>query len=261
MKREMQFRVRLGALACAIAVSACAVRQAPAKAPSRAYTSALARIWDAEAVRYLPLPLVDHAVVERRLKELPADLFTVREAGKSVEGRAIYHIKAGTGPTAVLLWSQMHGDEPTATSALFDIFNYLAQHRSEPIASRILANLTLHAVPMLNPDGAERFQRRNAQGIDINRDALHLVTPEGRLLKQLRDELKPAIGFNLHNQSWRTGVGSPLRPASISLLSVAYDEARTVNEGRLLTKKLAATVRNAIEPLAGDRIGKYDDSF
>jgi hypothetical protein len=87
------------------------------------------------------------------------------------------------------------------------------------------------------------------------------VTPEGRLLKQLRDEIKPAVGFNLHNQSWRTAVGTPLRPATISLLSVAYDEARSVNAGRLLTKKLAAIVRDAIEPLIGDRIGKYDDTF
>ena len=38
-------------------------------------------------------------------------------------------------------------------------------------------------VPMLNPDGAERYARRNAQAIDINRDALQLATPEGRLLK------------------------------------------------------------------------------
>jgi hypothetical protein len=161
----------------------------------------------------------------------------------------------------VLLWSQMHGDEPTATSALFDIFEYLHRRRADPAPARILAQLTLHVVPMLNPDGAQRFQRRNAQGIDVNRDALNLVTPEGRLLKQLRDELNPAVGFNLHNQSWRTSVGTPASPAAISLLSVAYDEPRTVNAGRLLTKKLAATVRNAIEPIAANRIGKYDDRF
>jgi hypothetical protein len=52
-----------------------------------------------------------------------------------------------------------------------------------------------------------------------------------------------------------------LQPATISLLSVAYDEARTVNAGRLMTKKLGAIVRDTLEPIAGPRIGKYDDSF
>ena len=255
----MSMRFLAAALACAVAVSGCAARTA-FRAAAVDPTS-LARVWDAENISPDHSPLVDHAQVTSWVKALPRDLFTVREAGASVEGRAIYHVKAGTGPMPVLLWSQMHGDEPTATSALFDIFKYLETHRSEPLAARILERLTLHVVPMLNPDGAERFQRRNAQGIDINRDALNLVTPEARLLKQLRDELKPAVGFNLHNQSWRTGIGKPMRPATISLLSVAYDEARTVNAGRLLTKKLAAVVRGALEPLIGDRIGKYDDSF
>jgi hypothetical protein len=254
MKRRLIAAVLLSAAA------GCAMRLGSPKPPPVA-TDSLARIWDAEHVSDNYSPLVDHAHVERWLKSLPSDLFTVREAGKSVEGRGIYHVRAGTGPMPVLLWSQMHGDEPTATSALMDVFEYLRRHRDEAVPSRILKALTLHVVPMLNPDGAERFQRRNAQGIDINRDALNLVTPEGRLLKQLRDDLRPAVGFNLHNQSWRTGVGKPMRPATISLLSVAYDEARTVNAGRLLTKKLAATVRNAIEPIVGDRVGKYDDGF
>ena len=90
---------------------------------------------------------------------------------------------------------------------------------------------------MLNPDGAQRRQRRNAQGLDVNRDALQQQSPEGRLLKVLRDRLRPAIGFNLHNQSWRTSTGTPPRPAAISLLAVAYDEARSENEGRRLTKR------------------------
>jgi hypothetical protein len=243
--------------------SACATRSTAVKVPSDAPAAALVlgTWWDDHHVSPPYSPLVDHAEVERRIRALPADLFSVRQAGASVEGRAIYHVRVGRGPMPVLLWSQMHGDEPTATSALFDLFEYLHRHRTDPEGARILAALTLHVVPMLNPDGAERFTRRNALGIDVNRDALHLVTPEGRLLKQLRDELQPAVGFNLHNQSWRTGVGQPMQPATISLLSVAYDEARTVNAGRLLTKKLAATVRDAIEPIAGTRIGRYDDSF
>jgi len=161
----------------------------------------------------------------------------------------------------VLLWSQMHGDEATATAALFDVFDYFHRHRDDPVVQRIQSLLTMYVVPMLNPDGAERFQRRNAQGIDINRDALSLQTPEGQLLKSLRDRLNPRVGFNLHNQGWNTSVGDPPKPASISLLSVAYDKPRSENAGRKLTKKLCAVIRDALEPFAPGQIGRYDDEF
>jgi hypothetical protein len=144
---------------------------------------------------------------------------------------------------------------------MFDIFSYLSRHRDEALVRQILSQLTLHFVPMLNPDGAERFQRRNVQSIDINRDALRLQTPEGRALKALRDKLEPKVGFNLHNQSWGTAVGDPPKPASISLLSVAYDEKRSENAGRKLTKRLCAVIRDALEPFASGQIGRYDDSF
>jgi hypothetical protein len=224
----------------------------------------LAAIWDAEHVSP-PVPaLMNHADVVARLEAIASDsskLFTVQRLGESSEGRVINHVSVGQGAFPVLLWSQMHGDEPTATAALFDVFEYLRRHRSDAIAQRILSRLTLHVVPMLNPDGAERFERRNAQSIDVNRDALRLQTPEGKALKALRDRLSPRVGFNLHNQGWRTSVGTPPGPASISLLSVAYDEARTENAGRTLTKRLCAVIREALEPLAAGRLGRYDDEF
>ena len=114
---------------------------------------------------------------------------------------------------------------------------------------------------MLNPDGAERFQRRNAQGLDINRDALLLQSPEGLLLKQLRDRLNPPIGFNLHNQNWRTSAGKAGQPATISLLAVAFDTARSDNPGRLRAKKVCAVLRDAFEPFIAGNIGRYDDEF
>ena len=224
----------------------------------------LARIWDAERVSPSAPPLIRHEDVVQRLKALVSEdpgLFSVEQIGESVEGRSINHVRAGRGAMPILLWSQMHGDEPTATAAMFDIFAYLRRHRDEPAVRRILSQLTLHFVPMLNPDGAERHQRRNAQSIDINRDALRLQTPEGRALKALRDKLEPRVGFNLHNQSWGTGVGDPPRPASISLLSVAYDEKRSENAGRVLTKQLCAVIRDALEPFASGQMGRYDDSF
>jgi hypothetical protein len=224
----------------------------------------LARVWDAEHVSPPAPPLMTHDEVVRRLQAVVAgapDLFSIEQIGASAEGRSINHLRVGSGPMPILFWSQMHGDEPTATAALFDVYEYLGRHRDEPPVRRILTQLSLHFVPMLNPDGAERFQRRNAQGIDINRDALRLQTPEGRALKALRDRLEPKVGFNLHNQGWSTSVGTPPRPASISLLSVAYDEKRTVDAGRTLTKKLCAVIRDALEPFASGQLGRYDDSF
>jgi hypothetical protein len=224
----------------------------------------LARIWDAEHVSPPLPPLVDYAEVVKRLEAVVAaspDLFAIEKIGESIEGRSINAVRVGTGPLSVLLWSQMHGDEPTATAALFDVFEYIRRHRSDSSVQRLLSRLTLHAVPMLNPDGAERFQRRNAQSIDINRDALRLQTPEGRALKSLRDRVNPRVGFNLHNQGWRTSVGDPPKPASISLLSVAFDKPRTENAGRRLTKQLCAVIRDALEPFASGQIGRYDDEF
>jgi hypothetical protein len=224
----------------------------------------LARIWDVEHVSPPLPPLMDHRELVRRVESLvggSSGLFDLEKAGESVEGRAIYHVSVGKGPYPVLLWSQMHGDEPTATAALFDVFEYLRRRQNEPAVQRLLSALTLHVIPMLNPDGAERFQRRNAQGIDVNRDALRLQTPEGRILKGVRDRWRPAVGFNLHNQNWRTSVGDPPKPASMSLLSVAFDPARSDSEGRQLTRKLCAVIRDAVEPFAPGQIGRYDDEF
>ncbi|WP_223756976.1 M14 metallopeptidase family protein [Myxococcus sp. RHSTA-1-4] len=225
----------------------------------------LAAQWSDVHSKELPLPpLVRHGDVEKHLKALrerAPDLFLLEVVGHSVEGRALYHVSLGTGARHVLLWSQMHGDEPTATTALLDFLEYVRTHRQEPWVARLLGELTLHAVPLLNPDGAERFQRRNAQGIDINRDALALQTPEARALKALRDRLQPFIGFNLHNQGWRHAVGRTGRPASISVLAAAFDERRSDNPGRLLAKKVCGVIRDAVESLAPGQVGRYDDSF
>jgi hypothetical protein len=228
-------------------------------------TTELAAVWDAEHVSPPLPPLITHQDVVDRVtqivKETP-DLFSQEVIGQSLEGRSIHHVWFGTGKTPILLWSQMHGDEPTATAALFDLYAYVRAHRESPAVKRMLETLTIHVVPMLNPDGAARFQRRNAQDIDINRDALRLQTPEGRVLKALRDRLNPSLGFNLHNQNWRTSVGThPPMPATISLLAVAFDEARSDNAGRILAKKTSAVIRDAIEPLIPGQIGRYDDEF
>jgi hypothetical protein len=237
--------------------------QAPAIAPPPS-PSSLSQAWEAEHRDYGPTPLLDHAALQPWLETTVKEsggAISIEEIGRSLEGRSISLLTVGRGPFHVLLWSQMHGDEPTATSALLDILHHVNRRRSTPEVQRLLESLTLHIVPMLNPDGAQRFQRRNAQGIDINRDALLLQTPEGRILKELRDRLNPSLGFNLHNQGWRTSAGKSGKPASISLLAVAFDEPRTETPGRVLAKKACAIIRGALETFVPGQVARYDDEF
>ena len=52
--------------------------------------------------------------------------FKVEQVGSSVKGEPLNLICWGNGSESILLWSQMHGDEPTATMALMDLFNFLS---------------------------------------------------------------------------------------------------------------------------------------
>jgi Zinc carboxypeptidase len=204
-----------------------------------------------------------HADIVLLIEKLKSDkLFNVSIIGKSVENRDIFQIKIGTGPTKVLLWSQMHGDEPTATMAIFDIFNFFADNKNfVSFKKDILTNCTLYFVPMLNPDGAERFMRRNALGIDLNRDALQLRSPESVLLKKLQHELKPDFGFNLHDQSPRYTVGNTSNLAAISFLATAYNVARDINPIRLRSMQLIVSMNRVLQNFIPNLVGRFSDEF
>ncbi|HEX9827231.1 MAG TPA: M14 metallopeptidase family protein [Flavobacteriaceae bacterium] len=187
--------------------------------------------------------------------------FTIKKVGKSIEGRELNLISVGTGKTNVFLWSQMHGDEPTATQAIFDILNFLNRNDFLKEKEAILNHLTLHFLPMLNPDGAENYTRRNALGIDINRDALRLQTPEGKTLKRIRDSLNANFGFNLHDQSTYYNVERTDKPATISYLAPAYNYEKDINEVRTNAMKVIAFMNNIIQKYAKGQVGRYDDAF
>src|SRR5688500_8799377 len=83
-----------------------------------------------------------------------SDKYQIEEIGKSVEGRPIKLIAIGRGETKILLWSQMHGDEPTSTMALMDILSFFESNneRFENAKDIIERQLTIYFIPVLNPD-------------------------------------------------------------------------------------------------------------
>lgn len=221
----------------------------------------LAEIWEKERVSNKFPSNTRHKdllVYLDGLKKLGLD---VREVGRSYDDRSIHQVQFGRGPLKVFMWSQMHGDEPTATPALIDMFTVLQTNRDKAWVKAIEEKLTIRAVPMLNPDGAELFIRRNKQGIDINRDALDLKTPEAQLLKRLRDEWQPEVGFNLHNQNALTAAGPTDKQAAISLLVVYGDEKKTESEGHERNKHVAAAMVLALRQFIPGYIGRYGDDW
>ena len=188
-------------------------------------------------------------------------MFAKLPLGTSGEGRTISLYSFGTGPASVLLWSQMHGDEPTATMALIDIFNFLSKHPDHPVTKALREKLTVLVIPMLNPDGAERYTRRTAQCIDLNRDALALITPEARILKEAFDKYHPEYGFNLHDQDIRLTVGTTKKITAMALLAPPIDDSRTDNPVRVKAKKVASTVAQILHLFIPGYVAKWDDTF
>jgi Zinc carboxypeptidase len=247
-------------LASALLTVAPALRAAPVPLPT---PQQLWAAWPSSRVVTMPAPcLRPDGLVQaiRKLEERHPGRLVVEEVGRSVQGRPIHLVTVGQGPRRVLLWSQMHGDEPSATPALLDVAEYLLSG-GDPVAQTILRETTLLMVPMLNPDGAGLYVRRNAQAIDINRDALRLSTPEGRLLKSLRERFAPELGFNLHDQNRRTTVDATGRLATIALLAVAGDAAGTMTPGRARAKRVCAAIVRALEPFVPGGIARYDEDF
>lgn len=118
------------------------------------------------ALALLPaVPRGDAAQTSGAARERSAVIETVR-IGESVQGRPIHAYRlgepAGPGVPTVVLIGAMHGNEQQTRPALWAIKD------GEPVVG---AELWL--LPTYNPDGVAAGSRRNAHGVDLNRNFPH----------------------------------------------------------------------------------------
>lgn len=186
--------------------------------------------------------------------------FAIDVLGQSVLGENIHFIKIGSGKKKILIWSQMHGNESTTTKALFDLLNVFGDSNNA-LAASILKTCTLGIIPILNPDGARLYTRLNANAVDLNRDAQNLTQPESRLLRQCFEAFQPDYCFNLHGQRTIFSAGAVRKPATVSFLSPARDEARSVTETRKKAMHIIAKMNAQLQNQIPDQVGIYDDAF
>lgn len=179
--------------------------------------------------------------------------------GKSVLGNPIYSYIIGTGKIKILLWSQMHGNESTTTKALFDLLKLL--NGNSDLAKDLLETFTFFTIPMLNPDGAERYTRINANDIDLNRDFQDLSQPESQLLRKVYDDFKPDFCYNLHDQRTIFAAGETNNPATVSFLAPSFNEARDINEVREKAMNVIVAMNSTLQQLIPNQVGRFDDGF
>ncbi|MBK5209594.1 MAG: zinc carboxypeptidase [Flavobacteriaceae bacterium] len=183
--------------------------------------------------------------------------------GHSENNIPIYKISTGTGKIKILIWSQMHGNESTGTKALFDLFNFIEKDDIElsEIFKTIFTNCTIQFIPLLNPDGAIKFTRENANDIDLNRDAVSRKAPESRLLREVLDTFNPKFCFNLHDQRAIFNVEGTKNPATLSFLAPSEDVERTVTKGRKETMSVIVAMNHLLRQVIPNQVGRYTDEF
>ena len=209
----------------------------------------------------LALPHIKPEQVLTSVSQAVKNGFTCDIVGYSFEGRPINLLSAGQGKTVVFAWSQMHGDEPTATAALCDLIALCGIEQYRDWCKDWQRRVTLYLLPMLNPDGAVKKTRVNGQGIDINRDAYVTQSPEGKILKHLLDKLRPDFAFNLHDQNKYYAAGNSGYPATLSFLSPPGDVDNQLTTNRKNAMALISHFVEAMEPFLGKAMAKYQDEY
>ena len=119
--------------------------------------------------------------------------------GNSKNGKAIPMAVIGNAPnsSSVRIWMQggLHGDEPAGTESIL-LFMHELLHQDS--LANLLDKCQFAFVPMANIDGYLKNERRNAEGLDLNRDQTKLMAAESLNLKEAFTAFRPDIALDLH---------------------------------------------------------------
>lgn len=202
-------------------------------------------------VRYFPPEDVEQILANRR--------YAYREVGRSVNGLPIYLLTAGKGKKRLLIWAQMHGNESTASRAMFDLWRFL--HSDNTSAKEVLEKVQIDFIPQLNPDGAAAYTRRNALNIDINRDFPAEQSPEMQVLKTVVKEGQYDFLFNMHDQRTIFHPRNVQKPATLSFLAPSTGNPDDFSENRKNAVQLISSMIQDMNNYLPEQISRFTDEF
>ncbi len=181
--------------------------------------------------------------------------------GTSFEGKSINEYLIGSGSRGFIGWSQMHGNEATATYAIHDLLLYLQLCVDEDWYDEVFRRVHVRLIPMVNPDGAERWTRRTAQGIDPNRDAVAQVAKETQLLMSRVRASGAELALNLHDQRDLFHLEGKKESAVISFLAPSTDKDRGMNPVRRKAMNWVSHFHKRLKDFHEPGAGRYTDEF
>jgi hypothetical protein len=106
--------------------------------------------------------------------------------------------KFGDFKVPVFINGSIHGNEYEGVDAAIRLIETLAYGDSDEVKS-ILENVILLVNVVQNPDGRVMGTRRNAKGVDLNRDFITQTQPETRATVSVVTEWNPMVFLDLHD--------------------------------------------------------------
>lgn len=179
--------------------------------------------------------------------------------GHSKHGKPIYEIVLGNGPKKLLMWSQMHGNEASGTRAILNFLRAVATNT--PLFTNVFNLITIVIIPMVNPDGATAYTRRNLEGIDLNRDARACFSNETRVLQDRLVHHQPDLALNLHDQRSLFGIKGANAPAIMSFLNPSFNTTKELTDSRRFAMRVIASIYNSIAAEYPNAVGRYTDDY
>ncbi|MEV0698246.1 M14 family zinc carboxypeptidase [Saccharopolyspora sp. NPDC050389] len=158
----------------------------------------------------------DELLVELdRIERVSAGRVAVETVGESDRGRDMLLARVGTGPKVVLVTAEIHGNEKTGPDAVLDLLDYLGTSDSSR-AKQVREQLTVVAMPKINPDGAALDRRGNDmtwQEVQARFPQLATAQPSWNYYTEPRqgDDYSQRPGFDI-NRDYNPDLGYQPQP-------------------------------------------------
>ncbi len=193
-----------------------------------------------------------YAVLDSFAANYP-DICRLDTIGFSVQGRAIWAMRVTDNPKIeesepeIRLAGNIHGDEHIGTEITLYFLRYLLTNYSgNPQVRNLVDNREFWILPVLNPDGKEAGTRKNANGVDLNRDYGYFWNGwggspgpssqiENKVFIAHLEENNISIEFNYHsvaqyvNYPWDYHPADPADSGYIITISQIYADSANLN--------------------------------